>query len=84
MLLTSQTGRQLSNINAVGMNKKIWMIITALPLIVSIASCTGKDGDAQKPEHSQHGADGPAPEQMEMVTLSKRDEQYANLSLIHI
>ena len=81
MLLTSQTGRQLSNINAVGMNKKIWMIITALPLIVSIASCTGKDGDAQKPKHSQHGADAPAPEKMEMVTLSKRDEQYANITV---
>ena len=45
------------------------------------AACTGKKSSDTKQQHSEHNAAQPAKNDMDMITLTSRDEQYVNITI---
>ena len=62
------------------MNKKFLIMTFILGSAgLSIAGCSGKEMDSKKQEHTSHTDTIQSTAEMDMITLSKRDEQYANI-----
>jgi Cu(I)/Ag(I) efflux system membrane fusion protein len=58
------------------------IIITALifcSTVLGMVACSGKKTETKKQEHGTHNTASKDSSQMDMITLSKRDEQYANI-----
>lgn len=54
-------------------------LIAITSFILVVAACTSKKNDDAKQEHLQHNIAQPVKAEMDMITLTKRDEQYANI-----
>jgi len=80
MPVTWQTAKQLLNIKPVIMKNRIWFIVLIAALFME-AACTGKKSSDTKQQHSEHKAAQPAKNDMDMITLTTRDEQYANITI---
>lgn len=62
------------------MNNKILIMTFILGSAgLCIAGCSGKETDSKKQEHTNHTYTNQRTTEMDMITLSKRDEQYANI-----
>ncbi|WP_158638423.1 efflux RND transporter periplasmic adaptor subunit [Panacibacter ginsenosidivorans] len=55
--------------------------IALITTLLIVASCTGKKSSDTKQQHSGHNADQPVKNDIDMVTITKRDEQYANITI---
>ena len=62
------------------MKNRIWLIVVTAVLL-TISACTGKKSSDTKQEHSEHNAAQPAKNDMDMITLTGRDEQYVNITI---
>jgi len=62
------------------MKNRIWFIVLIAALFME-AACTGKKSSDTKQQHSEHKAAQPAKNDMDMITLTTRDEQYANITI---
>jgi Cu(I)/Ag(I) efflux system membrane fusion protein len=62
------------------MKNKNWLFVVLTTLLMA-AACTGKKSSDTKQQHSGHGAVQPAKKDMDMITLTSRDEQYVNISI---
>lgn len=62
------------------MKNKIWIIAISVVSLLA-AACTSKKIGDTKQQHSGHESAQPAMNDMDMVTLSTRDEQYANITI---
>jgi len=80
MPVTWQTAKQLLNIKPVIMKNRIWLIVVMTVLLMA-AACTGKKSSDTKQQHSEHNAAQPAKNDMDMITLTSRDEQYVNITI---
>lgn len=60
------------------MKNRTWFLIVVMSLLMA-ASCTGKKNENKEEEHSRHNTVQPAKIETDMITLTKRDEQYANI-----
>lgn len=61
------------------MKNRIWFLIIVMSSLLMAPSCTGKKNETKGQEHLQHNTVQPAKTETEMITLTKRDEQYANI-----
>ncbi len=62
------------------MKDRIWLIVV-MAILLTIAACTGKKSSDTKQEHSEHDTAQLAKDDMDMITLTARDEQYANITI---
>lgn len=61
------------------MNRKMKILILILVTVFGLTNCSRKE--TVKQEHKNHNTTTEERTQMEMVTLTKRDEQYANIKV---
>lgn len=61
------------------MKNRTWFLIIVMSSLLMAASCTGKKNKTKGQEHSQHNTVQPAKTETDMITLTKRDERYANI-----
>lgn len=61
------------------MKNRYWLVAMLIILLLADA-CTRKKNDSTKQEHSSHNVSQPAMKDMDMITLTGRDEQYANIT----
>jgi membrane fusion protein, copper/silver efflux system len=62
------------------MKNRYWFVAMLIALLLANA-CTQKKQGNTKQEHSGHNVSQPAMKDMDMITLTGRDEQYANISI---
>jgi membrane fusion protein, copper/silver efflux system len=62
------------------MKNRNWLITISVILLLA-SSCTGKRNNDTNQQHSVHEATQDTMNNMDMVTLSSRDEQYANIMI---
>ncbi len=63
------------------MKIKIWLIVSITTLLAATA-CTGKKSSETTPQHTGHKTVEPVKNEMDdMITLTSRDEQYANITI---
>lgn len=62
------------------MKNRIWLIVV-MTVLLTTAACTGKKSIDTAQQHSEHNAAQPAKNEMDMITLTARDEQYANITI---
>ena len=64
------------------MKSKIIIIVFAFcTMVLGILACTEKKTQTKKEDHSSHNAVANDSSEMDMVTITKRDEQYANIRI---
>lgn len=61
------------------MKNRYWFI-AMLTILLLAGACTKKKNNNTKQEHSGHNVSQPAMNNMDMITLTGRDEQYANIT----
>lgn len=61
------------------MKNRIWLIVV-MTVLLTAAACTGKKSSDTKQQHPEHNAAQPAKNDIDMITLTKRDEQYVNIT----
>lgn len=82
MPATSPTVKRLFNIKLKEMKSKIIIIVfTFCPILLGMLACTDKKTENKKQDHSSHNAAANDSSKMDMVTITKRDEQYANIRI---
>ncbi len=79
MLLIWPTVKLLLNTKASFMNGKMKMVVLIVVTVFGVTTCSRKA--TVKEDHSSHKAASKESSQMDMVTLTKRDEQYANIRI---
>ena len=62
------------------MKNRVWLIVVLTAHFMA-AACTGKKSSDTKEQHSEHKAAQPAKNDMDMITLTTRDEEYANITI---
>ncbi len=62
------------------MKNRIWLIVV-MTVLLTTAACTGKKSIDTAQQHSEHNAAQPAKNNMDMITLTTRDEQYVNITI---
>ncbi|RTL60043.1 MAG: efflux RND transporter periplasmic adaptor subunit [Sphingobacteriales bacterium] len=71
--------KPLLNIKSAVMKNRYWFI-AMLTILLLAGACTKKKNNNTKQEHSGHNVSQPAMNNMDMITLTGRDEQYANIT----
>jgi Cu(I)/Ag(I) efflux system membrane fusion protein len=71
--------KPLLNIKSVVMKNRYWFV-AMLTILLLANACTRKKNDNTKQEHAGHSVSQPAMNNMDMITLTGRDEQYANIT----
>ncbi|HET9056347.1 MAG TPA: efflux RND transporter periplasmic adaptor subunit [Chitinophagaceae bacterium] len=61
------------------MKNRYWLV-SMLAILLLANACTRKKNEPTKQEHSGHNVAQPAMNDMDMITLTSRDEQYANIT----
>ena len=62
-------------------SKIIIIVFTFCTIVLGILGCTEKKTQNKKEDHSSHNAAAKDSSEMDMVTITKRDEQYANIRI---
>ena len=62
-------------------NKIIIIVFTFGTIVLGMLGCTEKKAQNKKEDHGSHNAAANDSSEMDMVTITKRDEQYANIRI---
>ena len=62
-------------------NKIIIVVLTFSAIGMGMTACSNKKTETQTKEHSSHNTPAQDHSKMDMVTITKRDEQYANIQI---
>ena len=82
MPVTSLMVKRSFNIKLKEMKSKIIIIVfTFCTLVLGMLACTDKKTENKKKDHSSHNAAANDSSEMDMVRITKRDEQYANIRI---